>query len=192
MILKTSFMRDNDDSSSPVRKLVEYLDKSQGLYDRCGCEMDESAKERFLESTVGDEMGRLLTASPENKELSDGELSKATRRALEDYLSGRYSADYIMAIHRDTDRPHTQVALSGNEDDLEMDQTDIDDLKQGLLTEFEQEQSLELEQVQLNGRELDGDVADDHSLKIASLDDGKFDGTQTEQQELDQNMGVGQ
>lgn len=171
MILKTSFMQDDDESSSPVSKLVDYLNKSEGLQNRCGCEMDETDKQRFLDSTRSCDMGRLFTFSPDD-DLTDKELSQATRSTMSDYLSGKYSTDYVMAIHRDTDQPHTQVAVAGNDEDLHMDRDDIEELQQQSLEQF-QEQEIGLVQMQLDGRELNDDVAEEHtsSLTISRLDD---------------------
>lgn len=171
MILKTSY-RKRDEKGSPVEQLVDYLNKSQGLMNRCGCEMDESAKQRFVEATAECDMGRLLTFSPDNQDLSDKELSRATRRTMGEFLEGKYSADYLFAIHRDTDQPHTQVAVAGNEDDLHMDREDIEKLQQSALEEFREEE-MELVQLQLDGREMDADVADEHAeaLKISTMGD---------------------
>lgn len=172
MILKTSY-RKRDEMGSPVEQLVEYLDESQGLFDRCGSEMDESAKQRFIDASSECGMGRLLTFSPDDdQDLSDTELSKATRRTMGEYLEGKYSTDYLFAVHRDTEQPHTQVAVVGNEDDLHMDRADIEELRQSALKEFQQEE-LELVQLGLDGQELDEDVADEHAetLRISTLDD---------------------
>lgn len=191
MILKTSYMKDDSDGSSPVAKLVDYLDKSEGLQNRCGCEMDDTDKQRFLDSTKSCDMGRLFTFSPENTDLSDKELSRATRSTMSDYLGDKYSADYIMAIHRDTEQPHTQVAVAGGDEDLHMDKDDIEKMQQQSLEQFN-EQEIGLVQMQLDGRELDDDVAEEHteSLKISSLDD-QWTSKQLKQADLDASRSRG-
>lgn len=191
MILKTSFMQTDDEGSSPVSKLVDYLDKFEGLENRCGCEMDDTNKQRFIDVTKSCDMGRLFTFSPETDDLTDKELSRATRNTMSDYLAGKYSADYILAIHRDTDNPHTQVAVAGNDEDLHMDNDDIEELQQSALEQFH-EQEIGLVQMQLNGRELDEDVAEQHTeaLKISGLDD-QWHSKNLEQTDLDASRSWG-
>lgn len=192
MIFKTSFTTTHDANSSPIAKLINYLDKSQGLTDRCGRDMTDEDKQQFIESTKTCDMGRLFTFSPENTDLTDSELSKATRQTMAEYLADKYSTDYLFATHRDTDHPHTQVAIAGNNDDLYMDRDDIDDLQQTALKQF-QEEEIELAQLQLNGQELDEDVADKHTqpLTITNMDDN-WKAIKREQTELDasRNRGI--
>lgn len=184
-------MVNDDPSSSPVEKLVDYLDKNEGLRDRCGCQLDDIDKERFIDETRDCDMGRLLTLSPENTDLTDQELSRATRDTMAEYLQGKYSAEYIMAIHRDTENPHTQVAVAGNDEDLHMDKEGIERLQESALEQFN-EQEIGLVQMQLDGRELDDDVAEQHSesLKIANLDD-QWRSSELEQSKLDTSRSRG-
>lgn len=200
MILKTSFRENDDAEKSPVWRLTEYIDKKLGVRDRCGFELDGVGKAQWIEQTIGDEMGRLLTISP-SAPVGEDLLDSLTRRAVEEYLGGRYSADYIYSIHDDTDHLHSHVALSGAREDLKMDQEDIDDLKTAISQELdqllEQEQSLEIGQTQelefvqlaLDGQELGEEAVRDHqSLKFGQLTDEKFQDQRLEQQRLTRGL----
>lgn len=185
MIMNTVYM-----AGSRLNAVVNYLDKDQGLENRHGEQLDDVDKARFVERGEENEIARMITFSPENGgELSDEELSESTRRAMREYMRGRYSADYLLAIHRDTDHPHTQLALTGNKDDLWMDEEELDELRQLGLDHFP-ERRVELIQQQLNGREVE-DVADEYKTMVQARLPSQSQ--YAEQSELDESieMGVG-
>ncbi|UPV76621.1 hypothetical protein M0R89_18995 (plasmid) [Halorussus limi] len=114
-----------------ARDLVEYLDKEQGLENRFGEQMTEEEVTAFIEKSEEYEFEREIILSPSNgSELSDEQLSLHTRQVMSEFCEGRNTATYCYAIHRDTDHPHTQVAVTGTKRDLWMDVEDCEDLRE--------------------------------------------------------------
>jgi hypothetical protein len=120
-----------------VRKVVNYIDKEHGVENRQGQPLSEEQRERFIEKSEEYEFNRLITLSPENgTELSDEELSLSTRRTMSGFVEDRPSADYVYAIHRDTEHDHTMVALTGTREDLYMDREDCTQLREQAQEQF--------------------------------------------------------
>lgn len=114
-----------------ARNLVEYLDKEHGLQDRTGEQMSEEDIEAFIEESEEFEFERQIIISPQNGDrITDREFSHYTRRVMSEYCTDRQTATYCFAIHRDTDHPHTQVALTGTKRDLWMDKADCVELRE--------------------------------------------------------------
>ena len=107
--------------------LVEYLDKEDGLRNRLGERMSDEEIQAFIEKSEEYDFERQIIISPENGEqLSDRELSQYTRKVMSEFCTDRQTATYCYAIHRDTDHPHTQVAVTGTKRDLWMDREDCE------------------------------------------------------------------
>ena len=177
MITQTVYM-----DADHLDSLVNYLDKERGLESRHGEELSESEKQQFIDRGAHRDICRMLTFSPENgEELSDEELSRSTRRVMRELIQDRPTASYCYGIHRDTDNPHTQLAITGSKDDLWMDVDDLEELREEAQEAFpepakaqenEQEQEQEAEgeedvlvQETLDGRSVD-DVADEHIARV--------------------------
>jgi hypothetical protein len=117
--------------------LVEYLDKEDGLRNRLGDQMSEEEIQAFIEKSNEYEFERQIVISPENGEqLSDRELSQYTRKVMSEFCTDRQTATYCYAIHRDTDHPHTQVAVTGTKRDLYMDREDCLELREQATEQF--------------------------------------------------------
>jgi len=101
-------------------KLMSYISRdAHELRDRYGNEMDERDKQRFIERSEEYSHEKQVILSPERgDELSDREMSLAVRKSMSEFIEDRPSADYCFAIHRDTEHPHAQVALTGTREDL--------------------------------------------------------------------------
>jgi hypothetical protein len=108
-------------------KLLRYINRSQergeererGLRNRYGEPMSDEERTEFIERSRDYSHEKQLVLSPANgHELSDEELSRMARRNVSDLVADRPSADYCYAIHRDTEHPHVQVALTGTRSDL--------------------------------------------------------------------------
>lgn len=105
--------------------LLNYIDKEQGLENRFGEEMSEAEKEAFIEQSEEYDFERQVIISPEHgDDLSNEEFSRYARRVMSDFCQDRPTATYCYAIHRDTEHPHVQVALTGTKRDLWMDKQD--------------------------------------------------------------------
>jgi len=108
-------------------KLLRYINRSQergkkrerGLRNRYGEPMSDEERTEFIERSRDYSHEKQLVLSPANgHELSVEELSRMARRNVSDLVADRPSADYCYAIHRDTEHPHVQVALTGTISDL--------------------------------------------------------------------------
>lgn len=101
-------------------KLMSYISRdAHELRDRYGNEMDEHDKQRFIERSEEYGHEKQVILSPERgDELTDREMALAVRKSMSEFTKERPSADYCFAIHRDTEHPHAQVALTGTREDL--------------------------------------------------------------------------
>lgn len=120
-----------------ARNLVEYLDKEKGLENRAGEEMSDEEIEAFIEKSEEYEFEREVIISPQNgTDLSDDQFSLYTRQVMSEFCEDRNTATYCYAIHRDTDHPHAQVALTGTKRDLWMDKEDCEQLRERAHEQF--------------------------------------------------------
>lgn len=101
-------------------KLMSYISRDANeLRDRYGNEMDDREKQQFIERSEEYGHEKQVILSPERgDELSDREMSLAVRKSMSEFTADRPSADYCFAIHRDTEHPHAQVAMTGTREDL--------------------------------------------------------------------------
>lgn len=117
--------------------LVNYLDKENGLQNRSGEQMSDEEIETFIEKSEAYGFERQIIISPEQgDQLSDQELSQYTRQVMSEFCTDRQTATYCYAIHRDTEHPHTQVAVTGTKRDLWMDTEDCDWLRERATEQF--------------------------------------------------------
>lgn len=113
-----------------ARDLLQYLDKDRGLLDRTGKRMSEEEIEAFVEQSEEYGFERQIIISPENGDrLSDRKFSHYTRQVMSEFCTDRPTSTYCYAIHRDTDHPHTQVAVTGTKRDLRMEKADCEQLR---------------------------------------------------------------
>lgn len=117
-------------------KLVNYLNKDDAkMLDACGREMDEDDLNEFVAESKTSEMQRDLVFSPQEgvgENMSDDELSLRARATMNEYLEDRPEADYCLAVHRDTDKHHVQVAVHGNFDSVKMFSEQFDDMDEAV------------------------------------------------------------
>jgi len=130
MYLEIDTGREHDAS-----QLLDYLDREReqgrGLHNRYGERMDHREIQRFIQRSEEYEYERQVIISPEfGGALNDDEMSLATRETMREFVKDRPTATYCYAIHRDTEHPHAQVALTGSKTDLWTDQDDLDRTKE--------------------------------------------------------------
>ena len=114
------FWRMDNGRDHGAGKLMSYISRDANrLRDRYGDEMEERDKQEFIDRSEEFGHEKQVIFSPEHgEELSDREMSLAVRKSMSEFTKDRPSADYCFAIHRDTDHPHAQVALTGTREDL--------------------------------------------------------------------------
>ncbi len=82
-----------------ARQLVTYLEKDRGLENRFGEPMSSQEIEAFIERSETYGFKREMILSPENRhELSNDQLSLATRQLMSDVCMDRPTATYCFAI----------------------------------------------------------------------------------------------
>ena len=121
-----------DYQDSGAGQLLSYISREpHELRDRSGERMAGEDIEEFIERSERHDYEEHWVISPENGErLSDDELSLAVRKTMSEHTADRPTATYCYAVHRDTDHPHVQVAMTGEKRDLWTDQQDLDRLKE--------------------------------------------------------------
>lgn len=119
-------------SEGNTDKLVNYLNKDHAeIYDHCGRKMDEDERNEFVRRSKSEEMHRMITLSPiseAGEALTDEEMSLHARETMNEYLKGRPEASYCFSVHRDTDNPHVQIAVTGNYDSIKMYDSEIEEM----------------------------------------------------------------
>lgn len=114
-----------------ANRLLSYIGREpHDLRNRFGDRMDGEEIEEFIERSKHHEYEEHWVLSPDHGDrLDDDELSLATRKTMSDHLSDRPTGTYCYAIHRDTEHPHVQVAVTGEKRDLWTEQDDLDNLR---------------------------------------------------------------
>jgi hypothetical protein len=117
-----------DYQDSGAGQLLSYISREpHELRDRFGDRMAGEDIEEFIDRSERHGYEEHWVLSPENGErLSDDELSLSARKTMSEHLEDRPTGTYCYAIHRDTEHPHVQVAVTGEKRDLWTDQQDLD------------------------------------------------------------------
>jgi hypothetical protein len=133
MIVKTDF-RDSD-----AGNLVDYIqrDRSQDavesapIQNRAGRELSETEVDQFVDKSRDLEFQRHIIVSPDpNGQYTPEEVSANTRELMNREVGHQPTTNYVYAVHRDTDFPHAHVAVTGREQELAMDRTDLESVRE--------------------------------------------------------------
>ena len=123
-------------------QLTSYIGRDDHqLRNRRGEKLDKQEREKFIERSQKYEYERQIIISPENgDELSKRELSLGARRSMREFCRDRPSAEYVYAVHQDTEHPHAQIAVTGQKSDLWTNQDDLNRLKERAREQFREQQ----------------------------------------------------
>ena len=123
-------------------QLTSYIGRDEHqLRNRRGETLSEQERETFIERSQEYDYERQIIISPERgDELSERELSLGARRSMREFCRDRPSAEYVYAVHQDTEHPHAQIAVTGQKSDLWTDQDDLDRLKERAREQFREQQ----------------------------------------------------
>jgi Zn-finger nucleic acid-binding protein len=123
-------------------QLTSYIGRDDHqLRNRRGEKLDDKEREKFIGRSQEYEYERQIIISPERgDELSKEQLSLGARRSMREFCRSRPSADYVYAVHQDTEHPHAQIAVTGQKSDLWTDQEDLDRLKERAREQFREKQ----------------------------------------------------
>ncbi len=144
MIVKTDFQRGG------AGDLVDYIkyDGKAGkervpVRDPSGRDLDDADLERFVERSKENGIERHFIVSPDpDAQLRSKDLDRGTRRLLSDWQSDRPSVSYVYAIHDGGEKPHVHTAVTGQERDLRMDRTDIEEFREQARDAFREAERL--------------------------------------------------
>lgn len=123
-------------------QLTSYIGRDDHqLRNRRGEPLSDTEREQFIERSRQYEYERQIIISPEHAdELSTEQLSVGARRSMREFCQDRPSADYVYAVHQDTEHPHAQIAVTGQKSDLWTDQDDLNRLKERAREQFREPQ----------------------------------------------------
>lgn len=133
MILKTDFR------ASDASNLVDYIqrDRSQDrvrnvdLQNPAGRELSDTERDQFVEKSRHYDFQRHMIVSPDpDGQYTPQEVSDRTREFMNQEIGQQPSAEYVYAVHRDTEFPHAHVAITGRKPELEMDRAEIERLRE--------------------------------------------------------------
>lgn len=121
-----------DYQSGGAGRLLSYISREQHeLRNRSGDRMTGQEVDEFIERSEQHGYEEHWVFSPATGDrLSNDELSLAARKTMSEHVSDRPTATYCYAIHRDTEHPHVQVAVTGEKHDLWTDQQDLDRVRE--------------------------------------------------------------
>lgn len=142
--------------SHSADQLLSYLSRDEHeLRNRRGERMSEREVERFTERSEEYGYERQVILSPERgDELTTDQLSLSARKSMREFCRDRPSTDYCYAIHRDTDHPHVQVAITGEEQDLWIEREELEQRRREARQHFrEPERERERERTRAHERE---------------------------------------
>jgi hypothetical protein len=137
--------------------LLSYIGReNHELQNRRGERMSGEEIEEFVAKSENHQYQEQWIISPEHGEnLSEEELSLAARKTMSQHTENRPTAGYCYAVHRDTDHPHVQVAMTGEKADLWTDENDLDRVRENAREQFrEREHEREREREQERENEL--------------------------------------
>ena len=133
MILKTDFR------ASGAGALVDYIqrDRSQdavrnvAIQNPNGRELSSAALDEFAEKSRNHDFQRHMIVSPDpTGQYTPQEVDERTREFMNRELGQQPTTEYVYAVHRDTEFPHAHVAVTGREQDVEMNRAEIDRLRE--------------------------------------------------------------
>jgi hypothetical protein len=139
-------------------QLLSYLSRDEHeLRNRRGERMSERETERFIERSEDYGHERQIILSPERgDELSTEQLSLSARKSMREFCRERPSTDYCYAVHRDTEHPHVQVAVTGEKQDLWIERDELKQRRREARQHFrEPERERERERTRAQERERD-------------------------------------
>lgn len=154
--------------------LVNYLDKEEEkMIDACGREMDEDDLNEFVAESKTSEMQRDLVLSPQEgvgENMSDEEMSLRARATMNEYLRDKPEADYCLAVHRDTDKHHVQVAMHGNFDSVKMFSEQFEDMDEAVEQAQWQEREEQIKEQNEQQQQADQEAQSDGLSQSLSAD----------------------
>lgn len=114
-----------------AHKLMDYCERKEDytLKNRGGQEMSELGKEAFEAKSEYYQFERQMIISPRD-DRTDQEMEEMTRDSVNQYFDGS-TVDFCYSVHRDAEKGvHSHVVLTGETNDLYMNQSDIEEFNE--------------------------------------------------------------
>ena len=137
MYLNTDYQR------SGAGELVRYINRGaeRGVRNAAGRRLADREIESFVSQSERHQFERGMTISPDpSANVSRADLQRATERHLRDFMADRRSVSAVYAVHepdRDVSVRHAHIALTGDENELYLDRTDLERQRTRLAKELE-------------------------------------------------------
>lgn len=133
MILKTDF---RDDGAGD---LVQYIQRDRAqdavntvdIRNPAGRTLSDAELDRFVDKSQQHDFQRHMIVSPDpTGQYTPAEVNANTQQLMNREIAQHPTTEYVYAVHRDTEFPHAHVAVTGREQELEMDRAEIDRLRE--------------------------------------------------------------
>ena len=153
MYLNTDYQR------SGAGELVRYINRGaeRGVRNAAGRRLADREIESFVGQSERHQFERGMTISPDpSANVSRADLKRATERCLRDFMADRRSVSAVYAVHepdQDVSVRHAHVALTGDENELYLDRTDLERQRTRLAKELEPDVERDRSQEQDRTRE---------------------------------------
>ena len=137
MYLNTDYQR------SGAGELVRYINRGaeRGVRNAAGRRLADREIESFVGQSERHQFERGMTISPDPAaNVSRTDLQRATERHLRDFMADRRSVSAVYTVHepdQDVSVRHAHVALTGDENELYLDRTDLERQRTRLAKELE-------------------------------------------------------
>ena len=137
MYLNTDYQR------SGAGELVRYINRGaeRGVRNAAGRRLADREIESFVGQSECHQFERGMTISPDpSANVSRADLKRATERYLRDFMADRRSVSAVYTVHepdQDVSVRHAHVALTGDENELYLDRTDLERQRTRLAKELE-------------------------------------------------------
>ena len=137
MYLNTDYQR------SGAGELVRYINRGaeRGVRNAAGRRLADREIESFVGQSERHQFERGMTISPDpSANVSRADLQRATERHLRDFMADRRSVSAVYAVHepdRDVSVRHAHIALTGDENELYLNRTDLERQRTRLANELE-------------------------------------------------------
>jgi hypothetical protein len=128
-----------DSRESGASNLVQYIQRDRSedavqsveLKHPAGRELSDAEVEQFVEKSRAMQFQRHMIVSPDpSGQYTPEEVGKNTRELMNREFGQQPTAEYVDAVHRDTDFPHAHVAITARKRELAMNRTEIDRVRE--------------------------------------------------------------
>ena len=149
MIVNSSYSR--GDSGGMQRYMKSDDHKKTKVKNAQGREITRKERAEFTAKCKENDMWRHVSFSPDPRaNMGDGEMNRGVRKTMSELKEDRPSLDYHYAVHntgrgsRDYEHEHAHVIMTGDREDVEMWEEDLEELRETATENFNEPMKLEV------------------------------------------------